>query len=319
MTKLPVAAGLALALTAGSALAADLPHYKGPPPFMPPPFTWTGIYGGVNIGGAFGNQDNQWTRENIHSALGAPIFGGVGWNRKSNLSGVIGGGQIGYNYQFNPWFVVGVETDFQGAGIQNTTNGWGPGVTTPGIAIPGVLSSAYAGAGTVNSRVNWWGTVRGRVGVTPFMPNLMFYATGGFAYGQSSSNFNYGSTRGISGAIPFGPFAIPYNITSGAFGSASFDNVKTGWTVGGGFEYAPLMFPNWSFKLEYDYVDLGRTTLTTLGLGTTTFAIGPFAASAPFFNSATTSVQTRFHVARVGLNYRLNWFSAPSAPVLAKY
>jgi outer membrane immunogenic protein len=314
MTKLPVAAGLALALAAGSAFAADLPSYKAPPPPLPPMFSWTGLYGGVNIGGAFGNADNQWTRENIHSALGTPIFGGVAYQRQTNLTGVTGGGQIGYNYQFNRWLVVGLEADIQAANIQSNNTGWGPGVTVPGVAIPGVLSRAYAGSGTVNSYVDWWGTVRGRIGVTPLMPNLMLYATGGFAYGQVNTNFNYGSVRGISGF-----FGLPYSITSGAFGRASYDNVKYGWTVGGGFEYAPLMFPNWSFKLEYDYVDLGTTTLSTFGLGQTAFQFGPFpAATAAFFNSATTRVQNRFHVARVGINYRLNLFSSP-APVLAKY
>lgn len=318
MTKLPVAAGFALALAAGSAFAADLPHYKAPPPPLPPMFSWTGLYGGVNIGGAFGNADNQWTRENIHSALGAPIFSGVAWQRQTNLTGVTGGGQIGYNYQFNPWLVVGLEADIQAANIQSNNTGWGPGATVPAVPVGVVLSSAYAGAGTVNSYVDWWGTVRGRVGVTPLMPNLMIYATGGFAYGQVNTNFNYGSARGIQGAFIFPPFAIPNSISSGAFGRATFDNVKYGWTVGGGFEYAPLMFPNWSFKLEYDYVDLGTTTLSTFGLGQTAFAVGPFAATAPFFNSATTRVQNRFHVARVGINYRLNLFSSP-APVLAKY
>ncbi|MGD9543776.1 MAG: outer membrane protein [Methylocystis sp.] len=318
MTKLPVAAGLALALVAGSAFAADLPHYKGPPlPPPPPMFSWTGLYGGVNIGGAFGNADNQWTRENIHSALGTPIFSGVAWQRQTNLTGVTGGGQVGYNYQFNRWLVVGLEADIQAANIQSNTSGWGPGGTVSAFPIPGpVFSSAYAGAGTVNSYVDWWGTVRGRVGFTPLMPNLMFYATGGFAYGQVNTNFNYGSTRGVSGAV-FGFF--PYNITSGAFGRGTFDNIKYGWTVGGGFEYAPLMFPNWSFKLEYDYVDLGSTTISTFGLGQTALTVVPFGTTtAPFFNSATTRVQNRFHVARVGINYRLNLFSAP-APVLAKY
>ncbi len=56
-----------------------------------------------------------------------------------------------------------------------------------------------------------------------------------------------------------------------------------------------------------------------LALGTTTFSVfGVPVNTAPFFNSATTSVSTRFHVARVGVNYRMNLFSAP-APVLAKY
>ena len=314
MTKLPLAAGLAVALVAQSAFAADLPHYKAPPPPLPPPFTWTGLYGGVNIGGAFGNRDSQWTRENIHSALGRPIFSGVAWQSQTNLTGVTGGGQIGYNYQFNPWFVVGLETDFQGARIQSNTNGWGQGVTVPAAPVGFVLSSGYAGSGTVNSSIDWWGSVRGRVGVTALLPNLMIYGTGGFAYAQVNTNANYGSVRGINSVF----FIFPNSISSSAFGAASFNNVKTGWTVGGGFEYAPLMFPNWSFKLEYDYVDLGRTTLTTFGLGATSSTNLFGTATAPFFNSSTTSIANRFHVARVGVNYRVNLFNAP-VPVLAKY
>jgi outer membrane immunogenic protein len=319
MTKLPVAAGLALALAAGSAFAADLPHYKAPPAPLPPPFTWTGLYGGINIGGAFGNADSQYGYENLHSALGTPFFSGVAWRRQTNLTGVTGGGQVGYNYQFNPWLVVGLEADIQAANIQSNNSGWGPGTTTAIPAAPPllfVLSRAYAGSSYVSSYVDWWGTVRGRVGVTPLMPNLMIYATGGFAYGQANTNFSYGSTGAVTGAI-LG--VVPFGVSAGAFGRATYDNVKYGWTVGGGFEYAPLMFPNWSFKLEYDYVDLGRTTLSTFGLGQASLSIaGVPVAATPFFNSATTSVQTRFHVARVGINYRLNLFSSP-APVLAKY
>ena len=57
MAKASYLAGVSLALIAGSALAADLPSRKAPPPaFVPPPpaFTWTGLYGGVNIGYGFG-------------------------------------------------------------------------------------------------------------------------------------------------------------------------------------------------------------------------------------------------------------------------
>ena len=53
-----VFAALALALTAGSSIAADLPSHKAPPPYIPPPpiMTWTGFYAGLNLGGGFYRQ-----------------------------------------------------------------------------------------------------------------------------------------------------------------------------------------------------------------------------------------------------------------------
>ena len=58
------ATAIALALSAVSAVAADLPSMKGPPAYLPPPpiFTWTGFYVGVNLGGGWransGNNNN---------------------------------------------------------------------------------------------------------------------------------------------------------------------------------------------------------------------------------------------------------------------
>jgi outer membrane immunogenic protein len=114
--------------------------------------TWTGFYVGGNIGG--------------------------GWRSRNNAGGsVVGGVQAGDNYQLTPLFVAGVETDFQGASIGNTS--W----NTPYPVDPA-------------DRIHWFGAVRGRLGVTAFSPNLLVYGTGGFAYGEVRSPWSgYSNVR----------------------------------------------------------------------------------------------------------------------------
>ncbi len=247
MKKTISAIAFAAVCAAGAAQAADLPSRKEAPVYAPPPpvFTWTGLYVGVNVGGGW--LDNSSNNR------------GWGWTGgNSNSGGVVGGGQIGYNYQIGSMFVVGVETDFQGTSIGSSGgNGWGWGFWDFG---------AFNGA---SARVDWFGTVRGRVGVTLLNPQLLIYGTGGFAYGDVSSN---------------GP--INWTFTG------------TGWTAGGGLEYA--FAPNWSAKVEYLYTDLSNNN-NNWGWGITDWR-----------------THTRFHTVRAGVNYRLNLFSAP-APVLASY
>lgn len=318
MKKLPVAAGLALALAAGSALAADLPSRKAPPPvFLPPPFTWTGIYAGINVGGAFGNADREYGAELGHGIVGPVFSGGNLWQAQSQLSGVTGGVQLGYNYQFSPWFVFGVEADIQAAGLESKASAFTPGVS--GLVAPAgavFVNNTYGGFAQINSHVDWWGTVRGRVGLTPLMPNLMIYGTGGFAYGQVNHNFSYASFLSANGAV-VGPPPALFGLSSNAIGGANYDQVAFGWTAGGGIEYAPMMFPNWSLKAEYLYVDLGSQRLGALGVGNSV-GTGVLAGAGGFFNTAIHNTSTRFHVVRAGINYRMNLFNAP-APVVAKY
>lgn len=215
---------LAGLLAAGAAHGADLPYRKAPPPpaYIPPPplMTWTGFYAGLNLGGGWqdATSSNVW---NPAWAWGGPGWDhgwngwGPGWGWSGNNSGgsggVVGGGQLGYNYQFSPWLVVGVETDFQGTSIgsngASNWQGWGGGVDT--------------------ARINWFGTVRGRAGITfPGMPGLLIYGTGGFAYGDVQRNF-WWSNNSV---------------------------VQTGWTAGGGAEW--MFLPNWSVKGEYLYTEL---------------------------------------------------------------
>jgi outer membrane immunogenic protein len=260
MKKSISAFALALALAAGSAQAADLPSRKGPPPaYLPPPpmFTWTGFYVGLNLGGGWrdtNNNNNNWG------------WGGGwgGWgNNNNNSGGVVGGGQIGYNYQFSPWLVLGLETDFQGTSIGS---GGGNG---------GGWWGGFGGAGS--QRIPWFGTVRGRLGITPFDPHFMIYGTGGFAYGEVRHD--------------------------GLF-LGSWSRTKTGWTAGGGVEWAFL--PNWSAKVEYLYTDLSSGGWNGGGWG---WGGG--------WGGNNWGTHTRFHTVRAGVNYHFNLFN-PS-PVVAKY
>jgi outer membrane immunogenic protein len=102
MTKLTVAAGVACALFAGSALAADLPSRKAPPVYVPPPpvFSWTGLYGGINIGYGFGNGDRDVGGLGYLASPTGVLPSGAAWSLNNNLQGVVGGGQVGYNFQF---------------------------------------------------------------------------------------------------------------------------------------------------------------------------------------------------------------------------
>src|SRR5271166_2467121 len=103
-----------------AAQAADLPTRKEAPApvFVPPPFTWTGFYVGVNAGGIWGSGSRSATLYDPGVAFLSGYFpGGIG----NNQSGFIGGGQAGYNWQTGAW-VFGVETDFDGTSLGKTFN-----------------------------------------------------------------------------------------------------------------------------------------------------------------------------------------------------
>ncbi len=202
--------GLALLASAafvGAAAAADMPArpvYKAPVLSPVRVYDWTGFYVGGNIGYSWGRQDVS--------------LDGVGSVGTPNINGFIGGGQIGYNWQMNQ-LVLGLETDFQGSAQK------GDGV---------------AAAASSTSRLDWFGTVRGRVGYA--FDRWLPYLTGGWAYG-------HGNLSGIAGGVGF-----------------SGSNDYSGWTLGGGLEYAFLN--NWSAKLEYLYVDFGSGPSVTVTPGT---------------------------------------------------
>ncbi len=93
--KILLASVGAIALTGSAAFAADLPSRAPPPVYLPPPpiFTWTGIYIGVQIGGAWGSGGSHFNAFDPDTDTFVDrSFGGT-------PSGVIGGGHVGFNYQ----------------------------------------------------------------------------------------------------------------------------------------------------------------------------------------------------------------------------
>jgi outer membrane immunogenic protein len=210
-----VAGALASFCIFGTASAADLspaPMYtKAPPP--PAMYNWGGYYAGFNVGGSWGSQN-----------------GTIFTSSDTNLSGVIGGGQIGINWQdHSPW-VAGIELDIQGAGQSgNTTFGV---LLTPGDTLG------------VKDELQWFGTVRGRFGYAfGDMGRWLAYGTFGLAYG--------GAKLSGSGTVGGAPFAF------------SQTGNPLGFTAGVGLEWA--FADRWSAKLEYLFVDYtGGTPAVTL-------------------------------------------------------
>jgi outer membrane immunogenic protein len=143
-----------------------------------------------------------------------------------------------------------------------------------------------------NYNLDWFGTLRGRVGWVA-TPRVLLYATGGLAYGHLAA-----SAPGLG---------------------ISWGGTKAGWTVGASGEFA--IDRNWSVKVEYLYMDLGSfnggsATATTVKNALNTPAVG--------FNTVTTTTTTgnfgtRFadNIIRVGVNYRFSDRLSPSTD--AKY
>jgi outer membrane immunogenic protein len=207
-----VAIGSAV-LCIGAASAADMPvkapYVKAPVAMV---YDWTGFYIGVNAGVGIGR---DYTRMAIPA--------GPSWEASYlNPQGGLGGGQIGYNWQSPNTFlgaiVFGVEADIQGTGMRDNYScllGCLPG-----------LNLNY------NQRLDWFGTVRGRVGLAT--GPVLSYVTAGWAYGSVKTTVTE---------------------TIGTTGTFTSDQNRGGWVWGSGIEAS--LGGNWTGKIEYLYLNLG--------------------------------------------------------------
>lgn len=278
--KFLLASVSAIAFTGSAALAADLPSRAPPPVYVPPApiFTWTGIYVGGQIGYGWLNGNNNFTGFD-------PVTGfGVATNVGGTANGVIGGANVGYNYQINQ-FVIGLEGTVDGTSISNTA-----------VANVPLLGGTFGV--TANSSIPIEGSIRGRLGFA--WDRALIYATGGVAFGGFNTNFN-GFGVG-AGGVPI-------------FGSTSVSDTRVGWTVGGGIQYA--VTNNWSVRAEYRYTDFGSFNEALFpglgGIGVT----GPAGAivRGAFLNGGDHHIQQ--NLVQVGFDYKFDLFTPP--PVVAKY
>ena len=215
------------------ASAADMALKARPPAPVAAVYNWTGFYIGGNIGYGWGQDTNPSV--SFVDPGGAVAFGpyfAAGGNVLPNLrpEGVIGGGQVGYNWQINQ-FVLGAVADFQAADIGSSA--------TAIVGPPTVLLTSFQ---TLSQRLDFLGTVRGRAGVA--FNNVLLYGTGGLAYGRVRNSMTFDAPP---------PAAVFFTGTSSEW--------RTGWAAGVGGEYG---IGPWSIGLEYLHYDLGRSSVTGL-------------------------------------------------------
>lgn len=193
----------AFLMVSATAQAADLGWNSGASPiYSPTPVSgWSGFYAGINADYGWGGVTRR------------PAIGGAATD--NNTSGGAFGAQAGYNLDMGG-FVLGTEADLQWSAIGH---------------------SEAVGTDTFKSGIDFFGTVRGRAGMS--FGQVMPYVTGGFAAGRGSAS-----------------------LTNAGGVTTSQSATHIGWTVGAGLEAQATQ--NISLKAEYLYVDLGTQTYNGL-------------------------------------------------------
>jgi outer membrane immunogenic protein len=210
MKRMLIAAALAF-VAGGQALAADLPPATLPPrapatyvPVAAPVYNWGGVYVGINGGWGFGS--SNWT-------AGGGCVGACSTGSFSTDGGLIGG-TIGANFQTGQ-LVFGIEADADWSDINGSS------------------AATNAVCPSCQTRNDWLGTVRGRIGYA--FDRVLFFGSGGGAFGD------------VKAAAP---------------GFGSQDSTEFGWTAGAGLEYA--FSDSLTAKIEYLFVDLENASCTTV-------------------------------------------------------
>jgi outer membrane immunogenic protein len=249
------------------ASAADMPM-KAPPmvaPIAPPPPTWTGFYIGAHGGGLWTRADGSWDPGPTPATFGVnPISGDF------NDTAFAVGGQLGYNWQFAPTWVAGIEGDW------TWTNASG-GFTGAWIDFATGLPRPAGQFTTMSMDLNWLASVRGRIGYL-VVPEALVYFTGGVAWG----NIDYSAQAvALSGAN--------YNAQS------SFSDTSVGYVLGGGVEW--LISGHWMLRGEYLFYHLNSGTSTVAFDSTGNFP-------PPTFPSGFNWGDLEVSVARAALSYK---------------
>jgi outer membrane immunogenic protein len=289
MKRLLLGTVFGMGLISAPALGADMSYPVKAQPIIVPVFSWTGFYLGGNVGyggnkfrypfSAFadeyecGNQVCVFAEsDDIAIPPGYVLDDSLDLKGAFDLtsSGFFGGGQIGYNYQFENSWVIGVEADFEWSGIEGELNG-NANLLENGDLLGGLNFSA-------GSEIEWFGTIRARLGYA--WDRVFLYGTGGAAYGKVKSH---------------GSLSVFDDDEQLFGGSVSKSDTQWGWTVGAGLEYA--ITDHWTFKTEYLYVDLGSQTLFKDQTG--------FYDELDYIVvGAQIDVETKFHTIKAGLNYK---------------
>lgn len=272
-TAFALGAGFLVLAAIAPAKAADLPMPATAPILPAFSWSWTGVYLGNNVGYGWENQSFNLTAVN---ALGTATLSG-----SSNGSGWLLGGQVGFNYELPAHFVVGIEADGDWANISGSSSGCSTFTT-------GTHVGAVAGCGTNSAQIDDFGTVRGRIGYA--WNNVLFYGTGGWAWGNSSGTHTTTCVSGFPPVCPGGSLTF-------TGGGASFSNSLSGWAAGVGVEWAFLL-PHWTVRLEYLHVEFDNVT-TNYNTTITVNAVNQTASTSVTSNNG-------INIVRAGVSYLFN-------------
>lgn len=257
------------------AQAADMP-VKAMPVKSPvvAVYDWTGLYAGVNAGYSWGRSRTDFSlfnnTTNLLLASGSSSF---------SLDGAIAGLQLGYNKQNGNW-IWGIEADWQWSGQKGDTSFTCLNTVCGAGATAFIIANAPNATQTLNQKLDWFATLRGRFGGT-LTPTTFAYVTGGLALGHVKSD---GTLTSYVNAVP------PANVITTPFSSST---TKAGWVVGLGAE--THLTGAWTAKLEYLYMDLGHVDVTATS---SVITVAPPQVRAQFSSHITDNIL------RVGLNYR---------------
>jgi outer membrane immunogenic protein len=255
------------------------------------PASWTGPYLGGTLGWNWAD-DNVSLSPNDTSSAGI-LSGGLGFvgeqplNSSLNLqqrNGLVGGFEGGYNWQTGSNWLVGVEADINFTTLSGMANTSSLVLNEPP---PGFIFSQVF---NVQQSTEWYGTVRGRLGWLA-TPDLLVFGTAGYAYGRVAVSGNY-TAIGPPGLAIAGPGFFCTSSSPCFVGSST--SIRSGWTAGGGAELR--ISQSVTFKVEYQFIDLGNETLQIISLNPN---------GAPTSSSFNASFRNDIQVVRAGLNFHL--------------
>jgi outer membrane immunogenic protein len=276
MMRSIIAIAFGLTALATSAMAADMP-VKAPPPPAPVMYSWTGFYIGGHVGGAWRDLDGRHRFDNF--CVGAVCF--ADRDHGDSDGSFIAGGQVGFNYQVGQW-VWGVEGQ---ASWVDHDNDRPCGFFTFGAVQDHLFRCRDGG--------DWIATIAARLGVTFGQTgNWLLYVKGGAAFADSGFDIR----RRPDCVFAFCTVNFTFNDN---------DDTRTGWMVGAGVEYGA--WSNWSWKLEYNFMDFGDRH-HRFATDFTAFCAGCVLNHGFDFDH-------QIHVVKLGLNYRFGG----GAPVTARY
>jgi opacity protein-like surface antigen len=231
---------------------------------------WSGGYAGIVVGAIWQTSDPYLDCDDFTVTTGicsSAVSAGIPSDAyKTGSVGFLGGGDLGYNFQFGN-FVVGGEADIAYADI-NINSRYDQVFTFPPPCACVVVRGSF-----VRQELNSLSTVRGRLGYA--FGNVLVYGTGGLAIGQVDYKFE---------------FDLP-DVDGKAVDHQS--KLALGYTGGAGVE---IRFGDWSLKTEYLYYDLGQETLNAplyIGGAYQQFNLRP-------------KFETEGHILRIGTNYHFD-------------